>query len=288
MEGASERKSVEVEPVVNRPRTLIHSSMGRQQAAALPAIYQGRPPTEKRVRYEMDHVVPTADVIGEFSLNAPGDLKPAHVISSVLLGNEKLVAADSSNKKLKLFNSDFKMIAVLPIQHFPVAMCESTEHQSELYASTGNLILRINSDSGLKIKNMIETDIKRIEGITTWEKGVAALFKSVRTRHDQKGLLEIHLFNAEGHVMYEIVVSSHCSVRLVTPVWYLATAHGGTEILLADTLQNRVLSIDMRNWQVAFVLRGKHKGGAPGSLAVDADGNMLIAWYGEVRELDGD
>ncbi|WAR10541.1 hypothetical protein MAR_035617 [Mya arenaria] len=292
IDGGLDQKTVEVsvkEPL--HKRTLISSTVGRQPlndaSPGKPVSMgdNGRQREAKKVRYEIDQVAYAAQVVGEFPARASVDQRPCHIISSIFLDNDKLVVADQANRNIKLYDNDFQVKGVMAVEKFPVAMCPSNISSSEMFASSGNLICTISAFKTLQLLKTFKTEIRKIEGLATWASGVAALFQNVKSKQDRKGHLEVHLFNSEGRVLYEIVVSSQCSVRLVTPVWYLASARGGSEILLSDTLHNRILSIDVVHWQVGFVLRGREKGGAPGSLAVDVEGNMLVSWYGEVHKV---
>lgn len=212
------------------------------------------------MRYEEDQVVGAATSVGKYVTASPDDALPCHIISSTFLTNGKLVAADVSNKNIKLYDEHYELESIIDIEHFPIAMCASSANPSEMFASSGNMIYTFTTAKLFKMIHAFPTDIRRIEGLTTWQKGVAALFKNKKAPSDKKGHLEVHLFNLEGRVLYQIVVSSPFSVRLVTPVWYIASSNDGSEIVLSDTQNNRIISVDVINWQVCTcVLSILHK-----------------------------
>ncbi|XP_052254936.1 uncharacterized protein LOC127860712 isoform X2 [Dreissena polymorpha] len=287
------KKPITIDEIYEVPRTLIHSTVGRQplkdsqpkKAADKKKDDATASKKSKHVRYEEDQVVGVASLVGKYVTASPDDALPCHIISSTFLKNGKLVAADLSNKNIKLYDENYELESIIDIENFPIAMCASSDNPSEMFASSGNMIYTFTTAKLFKMIQAFPTDIRRIEGLTTWQKGVAALFKNKKAPSDKKGHLEVHLFNLEGRVLYQIVVSSPFSVRLVTPVWYIASSNDGSEIVLSDTQNNRIISVDIINWQVGNVVKGRDKGGCPGSLTMDEDGDLLIAWYGEVHKV---
>jgi hypothetical protein len=276
------KQSVAIDkPVYDKPRTLVKATTGRMQGER--AHETGVKP--KSVHYDDEHVKENAELIGEFNLKGEEDKAKCHIISSVFLENDNLVVADNGNKNIKLYDSRYRNTSSINISKFPVALSTCKQVESEFFASSGSNVLLFGTDEGLQIIRTIETDVPKIEGLAPWESGVAIVFKSYKSRADKKGHLEVHLITYAGDIQYEITISSQFSVKMVTPIWYITTTNDGRELLLSDTCLNRIISIDIQNWHVVYVLRGKSKGGAPGSLAMDPDGNLLVTWYGEVHKI---
>lgn len=242
-------------------------------------------PKIKSVHYEDDFVSDMAELIGEYDQKAPEDRAKCHIIASVFLGNDKLVVADKANKNIKLFDTQYRYKSAMQIETFPVALCPTSHVDSELFASSGNKLFLFGTNNELTLIRTIETDVPKIEGLAPWESGIALVFKSFKSRYDNKGHLEVHLLTYEGNVMYEITISSQFNVKMVTPIWYITTTNDGKELLLSDTNLNRIISIDISSWHVVYVLRGRAKGGAPRSLTIDPEGNVLVTWYGEVHKI---
>lgn len=275
--------------VVQKQRTLIYSTTGRKPRRDTTLK---TPENEKKhrtkagsVHYEDDQTTDKADLVGEYDLKGQTDKEKCQIIASVFLENDKLVVADQGNKNIKLYDSQFTYKSSMHLVNFPVALCPSKQVISELFASSGNTLFLIGTHQELTLIRKIDTNAPKIEGLAPWEFGIAIVFKSMRSKTDRKGKLEVHLMTYEGEVKYEIIISSQCSVRMVTPIWYITTTNDGSELLLSDTNLNRIISIDISNWHVVYVLRGKTKGGAPRSLAMDPDGNLLVSWYGEVHKI---
>ena len=281
------KQSVAIDkPVYDKPRTLVQATTGRMDKVAEHVKGpNGSKVTAKNVHYDDEHVKDKAELIGEYNLKGEYDKTRCQIISSVFLENDSLVVADSGNKNIKLYDSQYRNTSSMNISNFPVALSACKQVSSELFASSGSSVLLLGTSEGLRIIRTIEMDVPKIEGLAPWHAGVAIVFKSFKSRGDKKGHLEVHLLTYAGDIQYEITISSQFSVKMVTPIWYITTTNDGRELLLSDTNLNRIISIDIQNWHVVYVLRGKSQGSAPRSLAMDQQGNLLVAWYGEVHKI---
>ncbi|KAL4228513.1 hypothetical protein ACF0H5_011561 [Mactra antiquata] len=284
------KRTVQVEEkMVERPRKLLYSNVGRANNGDSLLKPEGNEHKEqndiKHVRYEEDHQARPAELIGEYNLKGPDDRRPCKVISSIFIGLDKLVISDLGNQNIKLYNAEFQCQSTMKMNRFPVALCKVRDNDLEVFASCGNKVLLLHAFNTLTLVRVIETSIPRIEGLASWNSGLAAVFKSIRSKHDKKGHLEIHLINYDGETQYEVVISSQFIVKLETPIWYIAFTKDDRYVLLSDTFNNRIVCIDTSNWHVVYVLRGRTSGGAPKSLSLDENGNLLVTWYGEVRKI---
>lgn len=193
--------------------------------------------------------------------------------------------ADQGNCNLKLFDEDFKLDGQIDFESNKIGLCNSKICSTELYAFAGNLVFKISAADQFSILETIETEVKKIEGIASWESGIAIIFKDARSPRDERGHFEIHLLDFDGNVKYQMTLGSQFSVKLMTPIWYTTSIDNGKQMLLADTFNNRILCVDLLNWQINYVIKGKVKGGLPRSICQDLDENILVVWYDEIHKL---
>ena len=284
------QKSIEAPVPVKSPylqnRTLVYSATGTGSTDPKSCLKSPRSNSKTRtksVHYDKDDK--RATVIDEFDLRGKQDKHPCRIVCAVYLDNDKLVVADQGNNNLKLFDDESDLDGSIGIQASHVALCESRISSSELYASADNLIYKIDTSSEFIIIDTIETEVVKIEGIASWDSGIAIVFKAVTSSRDDKGHFEIHLLDFAGEVHIQMTLASQYAVRLMTPIWYTASIDNGTQMMLSDTQNNRILCIDLMNWHINYVIKGKEKGGLPRSLCMDADENILAVWYDEIHKL---
>ena len=289
--GGKNKKHVDInEPVTTKARTLIQSTTGRRPLTDTPITKSrdwkqgGVSKRPKTVKYEDQQIAKPAKLLGEFDLKEPSDKKQCNVVVSLSLPDDKLVVADYGNHKLKLFNEQFQFVSSHSVEQFPVALCQSNVSNKEFYASSGTNIFLLDSSQGLRLIQTLKTGGSTVEGITTWANGIALVFTGKDSKTDKKQHWEVHLLDYSGNVKYEVAVRPPFSVKLVTPIWHIASCRGGEQVIISDTFNNRIVCIDIIRWHVVYVIKGKESGGAPTSLTTDKDGYIYVNWYGEIHK----
>ena len=222
----------------------------------------------------------TVQLIGEYDIRFPGEKNKCWVWASLVLPNGDIVLCDNENNNIKLFDSSSHCKSVLRSESYPVDLCHSNIHLSEIYATVSGGVHHISANSELKIIRTLPVE-GFSNGITCWKHGIAITVSSNQLNNEVFKLLDfqLHLLDYDGKVLKKIHYDTYDMFHMSDP-WYLATIKQGQQVLISDWGTNCITCIDVDKG-VQYVFKD-HELNGPRGMAIDEYDNIfIVGWLSE-------
>ena len=222
----------------------------------------------------------TARLVGEYDIRFPGEKNKCWVWASVVLPNGDLVISDNENNNIKLFDASSHCKSVLRSESYPVDLCLSNIHDTEMYATVSGGVQHIGANAELKIIRTLPVE-GFSNGITCWKHGIAITVSSNKLTNEVFKLLDfqLHLLDYDGKILKKIHYNTFDMFHMSDP-WYLATIRQGQQVIISDWGTNCITCIDV-NKGIKFVFKDPELNGPRGMCTDEYDNIYIVGWLSE-------
>ena len=250
-----------------------------------PQIYTAYPPFSPNnplsvFSFGNENKLKMAKLVGEYDIRYPGEKNKCWVWASVVLPNGDLVISDNENNNIKLFDSSSRCKSVLRSESYPVDLCLSNIHDTEIYATVSGGVHHIGANAKLKIIRTLPVE-GFSNGITCWKHGIAITVSSNKLTNEVFKLLDfqLHLLDYNGKILKKIHYNTFDMFHLNDP-WYLETIAHGQQVVISDWGTNCITCIDVDKG-IKFVFKDPELNGPRGMCTDEYDNIYIVGWLSE-------
>lgn len=230
--------------------------------------------------FENHHKKKTAKLVGEYDIRFPGEKNKCWVWASVVLPNGDLVLSDNENNNIKLFDASSHCKSILRSESYPVDLCLSNIHKTEMYATVSGGVHHISANAELKIIRTLPVE-GFSNGITCWKHGIAITVSSNKLTNEVFKLLDFHLqlLDYDGKILKKIHYDTYDMFHMSDP-WYLTTIKQGQQVVISDWGNNCITCIDVDKG-IKFIFKDHELNGPRGMATDEYDNIYIVGWLSE-------